>query len=160
MDTWHLQSTSRNSFLVYIFIFLIYCKGSSFGEIFQCCDTMVVGWFYFLSIEQSSSCEGHTSILVQVSRFISCIFSLRWWKLMIDHVIYLEFHLVLPVNVFSLSKDKYKRGFTMNYLCSLILSPNSSYAIDFVIEWIRFIQFKTAWMSCVLDLLLLLIRVK
>lgn len=56
-----------------------------------------------------------------------------------DYVKYLDFHLVLPVHVFSLSMDEYKKGIYKNYLSFLVLSPNSSYVINFVIEWIRFI---------------------
>ena len=58
---------------------------------------------------------------------------------MLDYVKYLELHSVLPVYVFSLSKDEYKRGFTMNYLGFLILSLDSSYTISFVIKGIMFI---------------------
>ena len=71
---------------------------------------------------------------------------------MLDHMNYLEFRFVLPVSVFSLFKDKYKKGIYMIYLSFLILSHDSLCVINFVIEWIMFIWFKTFWMKCVLDL--------
>ena len=101
--------------------------------------------------ELSSISEGHTSTLCRFTfHFMHCY----------SEVLEIDARLcVVSWVIFSFTslciwsfKDKYKRGIYMNYLSSLILSPNFWYAISFEIKWIRFIRFKEAWMSCMSDI--------
>ena len=158
MDTCHFEIKSENSplsisfFLSFMFWVGNFLYDTSRVPVFYC-ETMVVDGFtsYLLS----------WALAVKATHPHMCRF---WYHVMycFSRILKIDARLcglfgvtfcVTNLCICSL-QGCIQRGFIMDYLVFLILSPHSSYAINFVVDLIRFIWFKEAWMTCLPNLLL------